>query len=248
MTQGLARRPRSTALPGQQAGADHDLGVGRVGAARDRGDHHVAVGQLVVRRRGRLGRGAARRSAQGDPVGVGRRGERDPVLGPGRAGQGRLHVPQVERHLLGVHRLGSIGVVPQALRLGVGLHQREVLLVTAREAHVVQRHLVDREHGAGGAVLGAHVADRRPRLERQRGHARSVALDERADDAVVAQELGHRQHHVGRGDARLRFPGDPQPHDGRQQHGERLAQHGGLGFDTADTPAQHPEAVDHRRV
>ena len=32
------------------------------------------------------------------------------------------------------------------------------------------------------------------------------------------------------------------------QHRERLAQHGGLRFDSADAPAEHAQAVDHRGV
>ena len=34
----------------------------------------------------------------------------------------------------------------------------------------------------------------------------------------------------------------------RDQHRDRLAQHGGLGLDSADAPAQHAQAVDHRGV
>ena len=36
--------------------------------------------------------------------------------------------------------------------------------------------------------------------------------------------------------------------DLRNQHGDRLAEHGGFGFDAADAPAQHAEAVDHGGV
>ena len=32
------------------------------------------------------------------------------------------------------------------------------------------------------------------------------------------------------------------------QHGDRLAEHGGLGLDAADAPAEHGEAVDHGGV
>ena len=150
--------------------------------------------------------------------------------------------------MLGVEGLGGVGVVPQSLGLGVGLHQREMLVVAPREAQVVDGHLVDREHGARGAVLGAHVADGRPRLERERPDAGPVALDERAHHAVVAQQLGDGQHDVGRRDAGLGLARDPEPHHRGQQHGERLAEHGRLRLDPADAPAEHAEAVDHDRV
>ena len=31
----------------------------------------------------------------------------------------------------------------------------------------------------------------------------------------------------------------------RNQHGDRLAQHGGFGFNATNTPAQHAQAIDH---
>ena len=42
--------------------------------------------------------------------------------------------------------------------------------------------------------------------------------------------------------------GDAQAHDRGEQHGERLAQHGRLGLDAADAPAEHAQAVDHGGV
>ena len=38
------------------------------------------------------------------------------------------------------------------------------------------------------------------------------------------------------------------PDDQRDEHGDRLAEHGGFGFDSADAPAKHAEAVDHGGV
>ncbi len=178
---------------------------------------------------------------------LGRR-QRHPVLRARRPGQRGHHVAQVERDQLGVDRLVRRGVVPQALGLGVVLDQCEVRLLAPGEAEVVERHLVDGEHGAGRPVLGAHVADGGPRLEGQRGHPRPEALDERPDHAVVAQQLGHREHDVGCRDPRLGFARNAQAHDRRQQHGEGLAQHGRLRLYAAHAPAEHAQAVDHHGV
>ena len=41
---------------------------------------------------------------------------------------------------------------------------------------------------------------------------------------------------------------EPEPHHLRNEHGDRLAEHRGLGFYPADAPADHAEPVDHRRV
>ena len=40
----------------------------------------------------------------------------------------------------------------------------------------------------------------------------------------------------------------PEADDLRDQHRDRLAEHRRLGLDAADAPAEHAEAVDHRRV
>ena len=108
--------------------------------------------------------------------------------------------------------------------------------------------LVDREDRDGGAELRAHVADRGAVGQRQRGDALAVELDELADDAVLAQHLGDREHQVGGGRALGQVAGELEADDARDQHRHRLAEHGGLGLDAADAPADHAEAVDHRGV
>ena len=78
--------------------------------------------------------------------------------------------------------------------------------------------------------------------------AGAVELDELADDAVLAQHLGDREHQVGRGGALGQLAGELEADDARDQHRHRLAEHRGLGLDAADAPAEHAEAVDHRGV
>ncbi len=107
---------------------------------------------------------------------------------------------------------------------------------------------VDREDRAGGPELRAHVADGGPVGERHLGHALAVELDELADDAVVAQHLGDGQDDVGRGRAGRDRPREPEAHDTRDEHRHGLAEHGRLGLDAPDAPAEDAEAVDHRRV
>jgi hypothetical protein len=86
----------------------------------------------------------------------------------------------------------------EALLARVGVDQLDVGRRAAREAQVAQRLVVDREDAAGGAVFGRHVGDGRAVRERQRRHARAEELDKLTDDARLAQDLGHRQHEVGR--------------------------------------------------
>ena len=125
-----------------------------------------------------------------------------------------------------------------AIRLGVA----------AGEAQVPERHVVDGEEAARRAVLGAHVPERRAVGEGERADAGPEVLDELPHDARLAQDLGHGEHEIGCGRALAQRTGQPEADHLRHEHRQRLAEHRRLGLDPADAPAEHAEAVDHRRV
>ncbi|CFR67956.1 Uncharacterised protein [Mycobacterium tuberculosis] len=141
-----------------------------------------------------------------------------------------------------------LGIVPHALRLGVGLDQCDLLRRATGKPQILDGFFVDRENRCGGTEFGTHVAQGGAVGQRHLGHALAVELDEFADDAVLAQHLGDGQHHVGGGDSRLDLAGQPETHDPRDQHRYRLTQHRGLRLDAADTPPEHTQAVDHGGV
>ena len=174
-------------------------------------------------------------------------GELDTVLRALRARDGRHDVAQIELEVLGELGLAA-RVVPHPLRLGVGFHQRQLVLVATRQPQIVDGDLVDRENRCGGTELRAHVAQRGAVGQRHLGHALTVELDELADHAVLAEHVGDGQHDVGGGYAGLDLPGQLEADDAGDEHGDRLAEHRRLGLDAADTPAEHAEAVDHRGV
>ena len=118
----------------------------------------------------------------------------------------------------------------------------------AGQPQVPQRLVVDGEEPARRPVLRRHVPDRRAVGERERLEPVPEVLDELPDDARLAQDLRHREDEVGRGRALGERAGQPEPDDLRDEHRDRLAEHRGLGLDPADAPAEHAEAVDHRRV
>ena len=95
---------------------------------------------------------------------------------------------------------------------------------------------------------GRHVPDRRPVGHRHRGHAVAVELDELADDTVLAEHLGDGEHQVGRGGGPRQLAGEPEADDLRDQHGDRLAEHGRLRLDAAYSPAENAETVAHGGV
>ena len=185
--------------------------------------------------------------AERDPEGLLGLRQGDPVLRALGPGERRDDRGQVQLELLGEARLGR-RVVPETLLLGVGLDQLDLLAVTAGELEVLDGLLVDREDRDRRAELGAHVADGGAVGQRQRGDARPVELDELADDAVLAQHLGDRQHQVGGGGALGQVAVELEADHARDEHRDRLAEHGRLRLDAADAPADHADAVDHRGV
>ena len=250
---GLRPQPLGMRLARHQPGGDEDRRVGRVGAGCDRGDHDVAVGQLVILALDLDGHvGFVRRDAQAlGEVGLEAGGDvlqRHPVLRALRAGHARLDRGQIQFQRVGEHRVGLAGLAEHSLGLQVGFHQRDAVGVAAGQAQVIQRHLVHREEAAGRAVFRRHIADRGAIRQAQIVQAGAVEFHEFAHHALAAEHLRDRQHDVGGGDAFLGFAGQAEADHVRDQHGDWLPEHGGLGLDAADAPAEDAEAVDHRGV
>ncbi len=159
-----------------------------------------------------------------------------------------MTVGQVEFERIREDRIGRSVGAEQALLLGVSLHQRDQVGRAIGKAEVLESLLVHREEAHGGAVLGGHIGDGGAVGERERADAGTVVFDKLAHHALLAQHLGDGEHQVGGGaaliEAAMEFKTD---HRG-QQHGDGLAEHAGLGFNAADAPAEHAEAVDHGGV
>ncbi len=239
-------------LLGHQAGGDQHAGVGGVGAGRDGGDDHVAMAHIELL------------AGHGDPLGNrirlaevlgqgfvevrGRAGQQHPVLGPLGAGQGRHDAGEVELEGVGEDRIRLIALAPHALDLGVGFHQGDAVGVAAGGGQIVDGRPGDREEAAGGAVLRGHVGDGRLIFQGHLGQARTEEFDELADHALLAEHLGDGEHQVGGGRALRHGAGQLEADDLGDQHGDRLAEHGGLGLDAAHAPAQDRKAVDHGGV
>ena len=208
----LDRKALGHRLAGEQPGGDHHARVGRVGAGRDRRDHHVAVAERVL---AVLDRHALVHFAALAEFLVHRLGkaalhllERHAVLRTLRAGKRRLDRAELELEHVGEDRiLRGLGVV-HALRLGVGQHQRDAIGRAAGVAQIADGVVVDRKEAAGGAVFGRHVAERGAVRDRQARQAGAEIFDELADDAALAQHLRHGEHEVGRGDAFLELAGE----------------------------------------
>ena len=248
----------------EQSRADHHGRIRRIGAARDRGDHDRAVGYVFTGlRNGRRSAAAfVEKARHAGAVGVARFlpflqrdaerrlhvAQRHAILRSPRTGKVRLDGRQIEFERVGELRIRRCVGAEKILRLRVRFDQRDVFGGAAREAHVLERAIVDREDRTRRTELGRHIADRGAVGNGQRRESLAVELDELSDDALLAQHLGDREHQIGRGDAFAQLAVELETDHFGDQHRHRLAEHRGLGFDAADAPREHADAVDHRRV
>ena len=122
------------------------------------------------------------------------------------------------------------------------------MFLTARQAQVFQRCVIHREEAAGRAIFGRHIADGRTIRERQMRQTGTKEFHEFTDHALLAEHLRHRQHQIGGGDTFLHGTGQLEADDIGDEHGNRLAEHGGFRFNPAHTPAQHAKPIDHGGV
>ena len=263
-------------LARQQPGADHHVGVRRIGAGRDRGDHDVAVAEVVgaaldrnpfrpsglaevlVHRGGERGmeiEGVLAAVAAFVELLLHRHGEagldvpeRDAVLRALGSGERWLDLRQLELEDIGEHRVRRRLRTVQALCLAVGGDQCDLGGGPGGIREIPQRIVVDREEAAGRAVFGRHVADGGAIGDREIAEARPEIFHELADHAALAQHLRDGEHEVGGRHPFLEFAGELYADDFRQQHGIGLPEHGRLRLDAADAPAEHGEAVDHGGV
>ena len=271
LTQGLVLRPRLTAFLARRPAPIITLGfdvlVQLVIAATTTDPCVEPLEARRHRRRGghgrggRSGRAAARR---GSCAAFGFRSvsitcerllepelglpERDAILRTLGSGEAGLDGGQIELDRRRVDRLDGVVGAEEPLLLRVRLDQPDLRIVAAGEPQVVERHVVDRTDRDGRAVLGRHVAERRAIGDGQELQARPEELDELSDHAELAELLGDRQHEVGRGRPFGQPIDEPEADDFRNEHRDRLPEHGGFGLDAADAPAHDAEAVDHRRV
>ena len=179
---------------------------------------------------------------------LGRSRKWNPVLRTFWPGNTRFHRRQVKIEHISVLGLRRVGRMEQALLLVVGLDGCHVLCRATAQPQIAQRFIVHREDAAGGTVLWGHVRNGCAVCKRQLVETRSEELDEFSDHALLAQHLGHGKHQIGCRRAFLQLITQPHTHYLGDQHRYRLPQHGGLGFDSTDAPAQHTQAIDHGGV
>ena len=138
--------------------------------------------------------------------------------------------------------------MPQTLGFGIRLDQINLLCTAPGKTQVAQGHLINGEHGRSRAKLGAHVANGCPVGQWDTSYTGSIELHELAHHAVLTKHLGNGQHHVCCGNSSGDFPGELETDNAGNEHRHGLTQHGGFGFNTANSPAQNAQPIDHGGV
>lgn len=146
---------------------------------------------------------------------------------------------------IGEFRIRFIVRAEHALGLGIGLNQGDTLVITAGRLQEGQRFIIRGEEATGRTVFRRHVGDGRLIFQGQVVQASAVEFHELANHTPCAQHLNDLEDEIGRRGAFRHLARQFKADDLRDQHGDRLAQHGRLGLDTAHTPAQNGHAVDH---
>ncbi len=247
----LGRQAQSLRLAGHEASGDQHARVRGVGAGRNGGNDHIAVtdGEALAFDFNARGIGQTVEGVGQVAFELGRsRGQFNAVLRTLRTGQRRHNGRDVQFQNVGEDRVFRLFVNPQALGLGVVLDQSDAGLFTAGGGQIVDGGLRNREEAAGGAVFRCHVGDGRLIFDGHARNGRTEELDELTDDALLAQHLGDGQDEVGRGRTFRQLAGQFEANNFGDQHRDRLAQHGGFGFDTTHAPAQNGQTVDHGGV
>ncbi len=87
--------------------------------------------------------------------------EKHPVLRPLGASQGGKDGGEIELQGVGENGRRHAGLDPQALFLGIGLHQSHPFGRPARRRQIVDGGAGHREEAAGGAIFRGHIGDGR---------------------------------------------------------------------------------------
>src|SRR5215813_546796 len=135
-----------------------------------------------------------------------------------------------------------------ALRLVVVPHCLNLTVGAAGGFQIYTRLFIDGKESHGGPVLRSHVGDRSAVCYRKACSSLTVKLDKFADHLCLAKHLGYAQNQVCRRNTFLQASIKMNTNDVRSQKVNRLTQHRGLCFDSAHSPTDDSQTIDHGRM
>ena len=123
-----------------------------------------------------------------------------------------------------------------------------MILGSSRRAQIAQGLGVDGEITGIGAEFRSHVGDDGTLAGGKRGNAWAAEFDEFVREIDLPQTLRHRQRKVGCKYALTQAAGHANADDIRYAHHHGHSEDDAFSLETPDTPCEHTDAVDHRRV
>ncbi len=232
----------------EETRAEHQRGVGSVGATGDGSDDDGAAGEVkgvaIVADGDVLAGIAFDNSCEGGF----RATKGDAVLRALWTGECRFDGAEVEFELIAERGLGSGVGTEEGLFFAVCFDEGDLLVRPRGELQIGEGLRVDGEEAHRRAVLGGHIGNGGAVGNAEAGKPVTVEFDKFADDTFFAQHLGNGENEIRRRGASGQAAVETETDDFRDQHGRRLAEHGSFGLDAADAPAKDAEGVDHRSV
>ena len=122
----------------------------------------------------------------------------DAILRPFRAGHAGADLGEIELERGRVVDRALLRHTEESLRLEVTAECAHLRFAATCHQHVAAGFFVDREVAHRGAVLRRHVGNRGAVGQPERGRPLAEVLDELSDHLCFSQQLGDRQHEVGR--------------------------------------------------
>ncbi len=166
------------------------------------------------------------------------------VLRANRTCQAGFDSRQIQLHFAGVNGTG-LGLSPQALLLAVTSGQLNDVCVASTQFHIAQGLVIDGKKAARGAIFWRHIGNSGTVGKGQVIQTGTKELNKFADHTMLTQHFCHRQHQVSCRYTLFKPALEFDANHFRNSHGDRLAQHGSLGFDTTHSPAKYGQTVDH---
>ena len=120
--------------------------------------------------------------------------------------------------------------------------------ISADKVKVLNSLVVNREVAHSCTVLGRHVSDRGSVGQGQACASWTKELNELANNATLTEHGRSSEDKISSSSTGRELASQLEANDLGEHHGNLLAKHDRLSFDSTDTPADDTKTVDHGRV
>ena len=108
--------------------------------------------------------------------------------------------------------------------------------------------MINGEDGAGRTIFRGHIADSGTVSKWYCADAFPIEFHEFSNHTVLAKHISNGKNNICSGDTRLCLASKFKANNTGDKHGDGLAKHSSLGFNTTDAPAQNAKTIFHGGV